>query len=51
MRRVLLLVASIVLVDTLFFVLLFSVLTTLYDRYRPVSDYRAAAAERKEAEH
>ena len=39
------------LVDTLFFVLLFSVLTTLYDRYRPVSDYRAAAAEPKEAEH
>jgi hypothetical protein len=39
------------LVDTLFFVFLFSVLTTLYDRYRPVADFRAAAAERKEAEH
>jgi hypothetical protein len=32
------------LVDTLFFVFLFSILTTLYDRYRPVNEYRAAAA-------
>ncbi|MDX6295660.1 MAG: hypothetical protein QOH50_4735 [Kribbellaceae bacterium] len=32
------------LVDTLFFVFLFSLLTTLYDRYRPAHDYRAAAA-------
>ena len=31
------------LVDTLFFVFLFSILTTLYDRYHPISDYRAAA--------
>jgi hypothetical protein len=31
-------------VDTLFFVFLFSILTMLYDRYRPVHDYRAAAA-------
>ncbi|MEV0288015.1 hypothetical protein AB0H36_28195 [Kribbella sp. NPDC050820] len=31
------------LTDTLFFVFLFSVLTTLYDRYRPIADYRAAA--------
>jgi len=34
----------------LFFVLLFSVLTTLYDRYRPIADYRFAAAARTEAE-
>ena len=32
------------LADAVFFVLLFSVLTTLYDRYHPVSEYRAAAA-------
>jgi hypothetical protein len=31
-------------VDTIFFVFLFSILTTLYDRYRPINDYRAAAA-------
>ena len=31
------------LVDTLFFVFLFSILTMLYDRYRPVNEYRAAA--------
>ncbi|MGW1339528.1 hypothetical protein ACWCOV_00635 [Kribbella sp. NPDC002412] len=31
------------LADTLFFVFLFSILTTLYDRYRPIADYRAAA--------
>ncbi len=30
--------------DTLFFVFLFSILTMLYDRYRPVSDYRADEA-------
>jgi hypothetical protein len=35
---------SLRLVDTLFFVFLFSLLTRLYDRYRPVNDYRAAAA-------
>ncbi|MFG1820060.1 hypothetical protein ACGFIF_40320 [Kribbella sp. NPDC049174] len=29
------------LVDTLFFVFLFSILTMLYDRYRPIHDYRA----------
>ncbi|MEU4605018.1 hypothetical protein AB0F43_18710 [Kribbella sp. NPDC023972] len=28
------------LVDTLFFIFLFSILTTLYDRYRPINDYR-----------
>ncbi|MFI5694759.1 hypothetical protein ACIA58_23090 [Kribbella sp. NPDC051586] len=38
------------LTDALFFVLLFSVLTTLYDRYRPIADYRVAAAARTEAE-
>jgi hypothetical protein len=32
------------LADTLFFVFLFSILTTLYDRYHPISDFRAAAA-------
>ena len=32
------------LIDTLFFVFLFSILTTLYDRYRPIHDYRADAA-------
>jgi hypothetical protein len=30
-------------VDTLFFVFLLSILTMLYDRYRPVNDFRAAA--------
>jgi hypothetical protein len=35
---------SLRLVDTLFFVFLLSILTTLYDRYRPVNEYRAAAA-------
>jgi hypothetical protein len=40
---------SLRLVDTLFFVLLFSILTTLYDRYRPVIDYRAAAAQTEAA--
>ncbi|MGW7683239.1 hypothetical protein ACWGID_21070 [Kribbella sp. NPDC054772] len=30
--------------DTLFFVFLFSILTTLYDRYHPVNEYRTAAA-------
>jgi hypothetical protein len=34
------------LVDALFFVLLFSILTSLYDRYRPIADYRAAATDR-----
>ncbi len=29
------------LVDTLFFIFLFSILTMLYDRYRPIHDYRA----------
>jgi hypothetical protein len=38
------------LTDALFFVLLFSILTTLYDRYRPIADYRFAAATRTEAE-
>ena len=32
------------LVDTLFFVFLFSILTMLYDRYRPIHDYRVEAA-------
>ncbi|WP_433164160.1 hypothetical protein [Kribbella sp. CA-247076] len=32
------------LVDTLFFIFLFSILTTLYDRYHPVSEYRATTA-------
>ncbi|MGW1343864.1 hypothetical protein ACWCOV_22655 [Kribbella sp. NPDC002412] len=31
------------LVDTLFFVFLFSILTMLYDRYRPINDYRVQA--------
>jgi hypothetical protein len=35
---------SLSLVDTVFFVFLFSILTTLYDRYRPVNEFRAAAA-------
>jgi hypothetical protein len=30
--------------DTLFFVFLVSILTTLYDRYRPVNQYRVAAS-------
>jgi len=34
------------LVDALFFVLLFSILTSLYDRYRPIADYRAATTDR-----
>ena len=32
--------------DTLFFVFLFSILTTLYDRYRPVNEYRASGSDR-----
>ncbi|WP_371400618.1 hypothetical protein OHA10_21800 [Kribbella sp. NBC_00662] len=32
------------LADALFFIFLFSLLTTLYDRYRPINDYRVAAA-------
>ena len=32
------------LVDTLFFVFLFSILTMLYDRYRPVNEYRTDTA-------
>ena len=36
-------------VDTLFFVFLFSILTMLYDRYRPISEYRATAAKRDAA--
>jgi hypothetical protein len=32
------------LIDTLFFVFLFSILTTLYDRYRPIHDYRVEMA-------
>ncbi|MGY4768786.1 hypothetical protein ACXC9Q_17885 [Kribbella sp. CWNU-51] len=32
------------LTDTLFFVFLFSILTTLYDRYRPIHDYRVEMA-------
>jgi hypothetical protein len=38
------------LVDALFFIFLFSILTTLYDHYRPIADYRAAAADRTGAE-
>jgi hypothetical protein len=38
------------LVDALFFIFLFSILTTLYDHYRPIADYRAAAADRSGAE-
>jgi hypothetical protein len=38
------------LVDALFFIFLFSILTTLYDRYRPIADYRAAATDRTGAE-
>jgi multisubunit Na+/H+ antiporter MnhG subunit len=37
------------LVDTLFFVFLLSILTTLYDRYRPINDYRAAAQTQTDA--
>ncbi|TCO20429.1 hypothetical protein EV652_112175 [Kribbella steppae] len=37
------------LTDTLFFVFLLSILTMLYDRYHPVSEYRAAAAKRDAA--
>jgi hypothetical protein len=37
------------LVDTLFFVFLFSVLTTLYDRYRPINEYRVAATQQDAA--
>jgi hypothetical protein len=37
------------LTDALFFVFLFSILTTLYDRYRPIADYRLAASARTEA--
>jgi len=32
------------LTETLFFVFLLSILTMLYDRYRPINDYRVAAA-------
>lgn len=35
---------TLLLVDTLFFVFLFSILTVLYDRYRPINEFRAAAA-------
>lgn len=35
---------SLLVLDTLFFVFLFSVLTMLYDRYRPVNEYRTATA-------
>jgi hypothetical protein len=38
------------LVDTLFFVFLFSILTMLYDRYRPVYEYRRAAAKQATTE-
>ncbi|WP_329477542.1 hypothetical protein OG555_36430 [Kribbella sp. NBC_01484] len=38
------------LVDALFFIFLFSILATLYDRYRPIADYRAAATDRTGAE-
>jgi hypothetical protein len=34
------------LVDAFFFVFLFSILTSLYDRYRPIAEYRAAASDR-----
>jgi hypothetical protein len=37
------------LADTLFFIFLFSLLTMLYDRYRPINDYRVAAAEAEAA--
>jgi hypothetical protein len=38
------------LVDTLFFVFLFSILTMLYDRYHPVYEYRRTAAKQTAAE-
>ena len=38
------------LVDTLFFVFLFSILTMLYDRYHPVSDYRRLTRARNGAD-
>ncbi|WP_329000135.1 hypothetical protein OHA18_37595 [Kribbella sp. NBC_00709] len=38
------------LVDGLFFIFLFSILTTLYDRYRPIADYRAEHSDRTGAE-
>jgi hypothetical protein len=38
------------LVDALFFIFLFSILATLYDRYRPIADYRASATDRTGAE-
>jgi hypothetical protein len=37
------------LADTLFFIFLFSLLTMLYDRCRPINDYRVAAAEAEAA--
>jgi hypothetical protein len=37
------------LIDTLFFVFLFSILTTLYDRYRPIHDYRVDTAKTETA--
>jgi hypothetical protein len=37
------------LVDTLFFVFLFSILTTLYDRYRSINEYRVAAMQQDAA--
>jgi hypothetical protein len=36
--------------DTLFFVFLFSILTMLYDRYHPITDYRAAKAKQAAVE-
>ncbi|TDW92174.1 hypothetical protein [Kribbella sp. VKM Ac-2566] len=38
------------LVDAFFFIFLFSILTTLYDRYHPIADYRAAGSDRTGAE-
>ena len=38
------------LVDGFFFIFLFSILTTLYDRYRPIADYRASHSDRTGAE-
>ena len=40
--------ADLVLGDVLFFLFLFSVLITLYDRYRPVHEYRFHAGDRAE---
>ncbi|MFC6160128.1 hypothetical protein [Kribbella jiaozuonensis] len=37
------------LVDALFFIFLFSILATLYDRYRPIADYRVAHPDRAAA--